>query len=196
MAGRFDGKVVLVTGASSGIGKATAIAFGREGAQVVVAARRPEESLNTVAAIKAAGGEAIFVRTDVSIAADVEHMVAQAVATYGRLDCAFNNAGVGSPGIKRLHEYTEEDWDLISSINEKGVWLCMKYEIAQMLGQEPASDTGARGVIVNNSSVAGSSNKVASSARASATVWSTDSTTPRLASAKLVASSRRIPLLS
>ncbi|MDA1256877.1 MAG: SDR family oxidoreductase [Chloroflexi bacterium] len=156
MAERFEGKVALVTGASSGIGKATAIAFGREGASVVVAARREEESLQTVAEIEAAGGEAIFVRTDVSDASNVKNPVSKTVSTYGRLDCAFNNAGVGSPsGIKRLHEYDEEDWDFITGINEKGVWLCMKYQIAQMLEQNPAGDAGSRGVIVNDSSVAG-----------------------------------------
>ena len=155
MTGRFVDKVALVTGASSGIGKATAIAFGREGASVVVAARREEESLQTVAEIEAVGGNAIFVKTDVSSASDVRHMVATTVSTYGRLDCAFNNAGVGSPsGIKRLHEYEEEDWDFISRINEKGVWLCMKYQIAQMLEQAP-SKNGGRGSIVNDSSVAG-----------------------------------------
>lgn len=156
MSARFEGKVALVTGASSGIGKATAIAFGREGASVVVAARREAESLQTVAEIEAVGGNAIFVKTDVSSASDVEIMVATTVSTYGRLDCAFNNAGVGSPsGIKRLHEYEEADWDFISNINEKGVWLCMKYQIAQMLEQDPSSSNGSRGSIVNDSSVAG-----------------------------------------
>ena len=149
---------ILVTGASSGIGKATAIAFGREGASVVVAARREEQSLQTVKEIEAVGGNAIFVQTDVSSASDVENMVEKTISTYGRLDCAFNNAGVGTrpgTGILRLHEYEEDDWDYITDINAKGVWLCMKYEIAQMLDQDPDSDSGSRGVVVNDSSVAG-----------------------------------------
>lgn len=157
MANRFAGKVALVTGASSGIGKATAVAFGREGAKVVVAARRESESLEVVAEIEAGGSEAIFVQTDIAHGADIERMVAATVERFGRLDVAFNNAGVGAPpgvGILRLHEYSDEDWDYTSGINAKGVFLCMKHEIAQMLTQEPDAD-GQRGVVVNDSSVAG-----------------------------------------
>lgn len=146
MAGRLEGKVALVTGGSSGIGKATALAFAKEGAKVVVAARRIKESEETVTAIREGGGEAIFVQTDVSQATEVKGMVDAAVETYGRLDCAFNNAGVGGTGP--IHEFLEEEWDRTISINLKGVWLCLKYEIAQMLKQ-------GRGAIVNNSSVAG-----------------------------------------
>ena len=157
MAGRFEGRVALVTGGSSGIGKATALAFGREGAKVVIAARRETESLQAVSEIEADGGEAIFVKTDVGDASDIENMVNEAVSAFGRLDFAFNNAGVGTTdaGILRLHEYSGDDWDYVSDINAKGVFLCMKHEIAQLLKQDPDPDTGARGVIINDSSVAG-----------------------------------------
>ena len=146
---KMEGKVALVTGASTGIGRAAAVAFGAAGARVVAAARRKTESEETVRLIRDAGGEAVFVQTDVSRADQVGAMVAKTVETYGRLDYAFNNAGVSGPaGFKRLHEYDEEEWDLVNGINEKGVWLCMKYELAQMLKQ-------GGGAIVNNSSIAG-----------------------------------------
>ena len=146
MGGVLQGKVALVTGGSSGIGKATAIAFAREGASVIVASRRIKESQETVETIKESGGEGIFVKTDVSQATAVEGMVDKAVEAYGSLDCAFNNAGIakGAP----IHEFPEEDWDQVMDINLKGVWLCMKYEVSQML-------RSGSGVIVNNSSVAG-----------------------------------------
>jgi len=133
MTGQFEGKVVLVTGASSGIGQATALAFGREGAKVVVAARRIPESKETVRMIEEAGGEAIFVRTDVSKRAEVEALVDRAVEHFGGLDCAFNNAGI--PQIPRVPaaDCTEESWDQVVDTNLKGMWLCMKYEIPQML---------------------------------------------------------------
>ena len=143
----FDGKVALVTGGNSGIGKATAILFAQQGAKVVIAARRVDEGEATVAEIRSHGGEAIFVPTDVSRAADAEAMVARTVAEYGRLDCAFNNAGVSGGGP--LHELAEAEWDRMVSVNLKGVWLGMKYQIIQMLSQ------GDGGAIVNDSSVAG-----------------------------------------
>ncbi len=142
----FDGKVALVTGGNSGIGKATAIRFAEQGARVVIAARRVEEGEATVAEIRRGGGEAIFVKTDVAEAADAEAMVKKAVAAYGRLDCAFNNAGVSGGAL--LHEVTEADWDRMMAVNLKGVWLGMKYQIIQMLAQ-------GSGTIVNDSSVAG-----------------------------------------
>lgn len=147
MVGKLKGKVALVTGAASGIGRATAIAFSREGAKVVVADILVEGGEETVRMTKKAGGEAIFVKTDVSKAADVEKLIKETVKTYGRLDYAHNNAGI--EGITAsTADCTEENWDRTVNINLKGVWLSMKYEIPQMLKQ-------GGGVIVNTSSVAG-----------------------------------------
>jgi len=146
MAPQFEGKVAVITGGNSGIGKATALGFARAGAKVVVAARRIQQGEETVEEIRRAGGEAIFVRTDVSKAAEVEAMVDQAVEAYGRLDFAFNNAGTSTGGP--MHEAAEDDWDRVIDVNLKGAWLCMKYEIAQMLAQ-------GGGAIVNDSSGAG-----------------------------------------
>jgi NAD(P)-dependent dehydrogenase (short-subunit alcohol dehydrogenase family) len=143
----FAGKVVLVTGGSSGIGRAAAIKFGERGARVVVAARREKEGKETVEMIKKAGGEAMFVQTDVRTASQVENMVQQTVKKYGRLDIAFNNAGVGGI-MARLIRMTEETFDELVDTNIKGVWLSMKYEIPVMLGQ-------GGGVIINNASIAG-----------------------------------------
>ena len=137
----------MVTGGSSGIGRATAIALAREGARVVLGNRRVAEGEETAKLIRKEGGEATLVKTDVTKAAEVEALIDQAVKTYGRLDCAFNNAG--TTGIMaRTAECTEENWDTIINLNLKGVWLCMKYEILQMLKQ-------GGGAIVNNASVAG-----------------------------------------
>jgi len=149
MANRFEGRVVLVTGASSGIGQTTAVAFGREGAKVVVSARRREQLDQTLALLRGAGGDGLAVTGDCSKAADVRRMVEAAVSTYGRLDSAFNNAGIegGKPFVPTA-DYSEEIWDDVMAINLTGVFLCMKYEIQQMLTQ-------GRGSIVNMSSVAG-----------------------------------------
>jgi NAD(P)-dependent dehydrogenase (short-subunit alcohol dehydrogenase family) len=147
MAGLVAGKVALVTGASSGIGRATALAFARQGAKVVVADVTGEGGEETVALVQKAGGEAVFVKTDVSKAVEVEALVAKAVATYGRLDCAYNNAGIAGKS-KTVVEDTEDNWDRILAINLKGVWLCLKYEIVQMLKQ-------GGGAIVNTASDAG-----------------------------------------
>jgi NAD(P)-dependent dehydrogenase (short-subunit alcohol dehydrogenase family) len=147
MAGLVAGKVALVTGASSGIGRATALAFAREGAKVVVADVTVEGGEETVALVKKSGGEAIFVKTDVAKAAEVEALINTAVATYGRLDCAHNNAGIAGKS-KTVVDDTEDNWDRILTINLKGVWWCMKYEIAQMLKQ-------GGGAIVNTASDAG-----------------------------------------
>src|SRR5918996_737647 len=147
MTDMLKGKVALVTGGSSGIGRAAALAFAREGAQVVVADVVVEGGKETVDLIKQAGGEALFVKADVSQAAEVEAMVNKAVETYGRLDCAFNNAGTEG-AIAQTDEYTEENWERVIAINLKGVWLCMKHEIPQML-------THGSGAIVNTASALG-----------------------------------------
>lgn len=140
-------KVALVTGGSSGIGRASALAFAREGAKVVIADVDVKGGEETVQMIKKTGSAAMFVKTDVSKAAEVEALIKRSVETYGRLDFAHNNAGIADPA-KSTVDYTEEDWDRCISINLKGVWLCMKYEIPQMLLQ-------GGGAIVNTASVAG-----------------------------------------
>lgn len=149
MVGTLEGKVALVTGGSSGIGRASAIAFARNGAKVIVADINVEGGQATERIIKQAGGDAVFIKTDVSKAFEVAAMINKAIEKYGRLDCAHNNAGILIRGINaQTTECTEEDWDRVMSINLKGVWLCMKYEIPQMLKQ-------GSGAIVNTSSIAG-----------------------------------------
>ena len=142
----FNGKVALVTGASSGIGKATALTFGKAGAKVVVAARRDVEGTAVVDSIKASGGEAIFVKTDVTREAEVAALLARISSDYGRLDFAFNNAGSGK--ASRLVDYTEQDWDAEIAINLKSVWLSLKYEM-------PLMARSGGGGIVNMSSQGG-----------------------------------------
>ena len=143
----FDGKVVLVTGGGTGIGRATAIAFAREGAKVVIGNRNSEAGESVVKTITDSGGEATFLRTDVSLEEDIRALVEHAVTTYGRLDAAFNNAGIG--GLSGpLAEQTSENYDQIMGINVKGLWMSMKYEIEAML-------RSGGGAIVNNSSVGG-----------------------------------------
>lgn len=144
----FAGKVALVTGASSGLGEATALKFAQEGAKVVIAARRVEQSARVVQQTLASGGEAHFVRADVSRAADVERMVTETVERFGRLDCAVNNAGIVGPKFTPVAEVTEAQWDAVMGVNLKGVWLCMKHEIHAML----ANGSGA---IVNVASIYG-----------------------------------------
>ncbi|MER6809448.1 glucose 1-dehydrogenase [Spirillospora sp. NPDC000708] len=143
----LEGKSALITGAAQGIGAATARLFAARGARVVVADVNEEGGKETVAAIEADGGEAVFVRADITSGADVEAAVAAAVRSFGRLDCAVNNAGIEEQG-SALHEITEEAWDKLVAVNLKGVWLSMKYEIRQMLAQ-------GGGTIVNMASVAG-----------------------------------------
>jgi NAD(P)-dependent dehydrogenase (short-subunit alcohol dehydrogenase family) len=140
----FDGKVALVTGGSSGIGKATALAFARAGANVVIASRRVTEGEQTVHEICERGGEAIFVKTDVSKASEVEGLMNRTIEFYGRLDYACNNAGTFVMG--RLFELSEEEWDRTINANLKGIWLSLKYQIPIMLQQK-------EGVIINMASM-------------------------------------------
>ncbi len=140
-------KVALVTGGTTGIGRATAIAYAQQQAKVVVVGRRIDEGEETVRLIKEAGGEAIFVQADVTKESDVKAMVDKAVSVFGRLDIAFNNAGTVGENPS-LIEQTEAEYERTMNVNVKGVWLSMKYEIAQMLKQ-------GSGAIVNTSSGAG-----------------------------------------
>jgi len=130
----FDGKFALVTGGSSGIGKATALAFARAGANVVIASRRVAEGEQTVHEICERGGDAIFVKTDVSKALEVEGLINKTIEFYGRLDYACNNAGTFV--MDRLFELSEEDWDRTINVNLKGIWLSLKYQIPIMLQQK------------------------------------------------------------
>lgn len=154
MPGQLNGKVALVTGGASGIGRATALTFAREGAKLVIADMNEEGGQQSVHMITENGGEALFVKTDVTQAAAVEALLSQAVHIYGRLDYAHNNAGISGAGIAGEQrtltaEYPEERWHHVIAINLTGVWLCMKYEITQMLKQDGG------GAIVNTASVAG-----------------------------------------
>ena len=140
-------RVALVTGGAGGIGRASAIAFAREGAKVVVADVQDVGGEETVSSITAAGGEAIFIKTDVSNSQDVSALIERTMQAYGRLDYAHNNAGIrGERG--RLHHSTEENWDRVIETNLKGIWLCMKYELPAML-------EAGYGAIVNTASIAG-----------------------------------------
>ena len=147
MAGTMTGKVALVTGGSSGIGRATCVRFAQEGAAVVLAARRVAEGEQTAQLVREAGGEALFVRTDVARPADVQALVTACLARYGRLDYACNNAGTEG-AILPLVECSEAQWDTIIGTNLKGTWLCMKAEVPPMRAQ-------GGGAIVNVASVAG-----------------------------------------
>jgi NAD(P)-dependent dehydrogenase (short-subunit alcohol dehydrogenase family) len=142
------GKVAVVTGGTSGIGRETAVLFAKAGAKVVVAGRRDREGKETIDLVRTAGGDGLFVKTDVSRAAEVEALVRKTVEKFGRLDIAFNNAGIEGNWIP-IAEQPEEDWDQTMAINLKGMWLSLKYEIQQMLKQ------GGGGAIVNMASVAG-----------------------------------------
>lgn len=144
----FADKICLITGASTGIGRRTAQDFAAAGAKVVLADIAVEAGEILAQQIVSSGGEAIFVRTDVSSTDDVARLVDQTVSHFGKLDCAFNNAGIAARGIP-VAEMEEADWDRTIAINLKGVWACLKYECAQMMRQ------GTGGAIVNTSSIMG-----------------------------------------
>jgi NAD(P)-dependent dehydrogenase (short-subunit alcohol dehydrogenase family) len=144
----FEGKVALVTGGTSGIGRETAVLFGKRGARVVVVGRRVNEGNETVDLIHSAGGEGIFVQADVSQSSQVKDVVDKTVEAFGGLDYAFNNAGIEGNWVP-IVEQTEEEWDQTIDVNLKGTWLCLKYELQQMLKQ------GRAGAIVNNASISG-----------------------------------------
>jgi NAD(P)-dependent dehydrogenase (short-subunit alcohol dehydrogenase family) len=143
---RLAGKVAVITGGGSGIGRATAILFAREGAKVVIGNRSVPAGEATIAQIRAEGGEARFVRTDVTVAADVERLVETAVEVYGKLDCMFNNAGINMPGS--VLEVSEKDWDYTIAVNLKSVFLGSKYALPHLI-------RNGGGTIINDSSNAG-----------------------------------------
>ena len=153
MAGLLEGKTALITGAARGIGRTTAVLFAREGARVLVADTSAEGASETVGLINAAGGQAVSHVADVTKPAEVAAMVATAVKTFGRLDCAFNNAGISGyqigAGGKKTADWPEEAFDRMVAVNLKGVWLCMREELNQMMAQ------GSGGAIVNTASIAG-----------------------------------------
>jgi len=152
MAGLLDGKSALITGGGGGIGRATALAFAREGARVAVADLSEEAAGETVALVNAAGGQAISLAGEVTQDSDVRAMTEAVISTYGRLDCAFNNAGIAGWQVdaagKKTAEWSEEAFDRMIAVNLKGVWLCMRYELLQMQAQ-------GGGAIVNTGSIAG-----------------------------------------
>ena len=153
MAGLLEGKSALITGGGGGIGRATALAFAREGARLAVADLRLEAARETVALVNAVGGQAISLSGEVARDDGVREMIDGVVATYGRLDCAFNNAGIDGWNVdaagKKTAEWSEETFDRMIAVNLKGVWLCMKHELPQMQKQ------GSGGAIVNTGSIAG-----------------------------------------
>jgi NAD(P)-dependent dehydrogenase (short-subunit alcohol dehydrogenase family) len=144
----LDGKVALVTGGTLGIGRGVAIGLAAAGAKVAICGRHDEQGTEAVKLIEASGGEALFVRADVSVSAQVDALIAQIVKRFGRLDIAFNNAGLAAQ-FKPFHETTEADYDYTFNANVRGSYLCMKAEIIQMIAQ------GTGGSIINNSSIQG-----------------------------------------
>ena len=148
MGDSMKGRVALVTGAGSGIGRATSLVFAREGAKVMAVDLMDGPMLETVGLIIGGGGEASGMTADVSKAEEVQLMVSETVSRFGRIDAAFNNAGIHTGTRIPFHEYPEDEWDRVIGVNLKGVWLCIKYELPQMLAQ-------GGGAIVNTSSVAG-----------------------------------------
>lgn len=149
----MEGRVAIVTGGTSGIGAETARQFAKRGVRVVLAGRREDRGAQMVDEIKDSGGEATFVRADMAVDSDIKAMVEATVDTYGRLDFAFNNAGMFLGAEAPLHEYSDEMWDAAMAVNLTGVYRCMKYEIAAMLKTGAKHDDGA--AIVNNASTVG-----------------------------------------
>ncbi|HXT80902.1 MAG TPA: glucose 1-dehydrogenase [Acetobacteraceae bacterium] len=152
MPGLLEGKSTLITGGGGGIGRATALIFAREGARVAVADAAAEAAAQTVALVNQAGGQAISVGGDVTDGAQVEAMINAVVSAFGRIDCAFNNAGIAGFQVdaagKKTHEWSDASFDRMIGVNLKGVWLCMKHEIPRMIDQ-------GGGKIVNTGSIAG-----------------------------------------
>ncbi|PHS74154.1 MAG: short chain dehydrogenase [Porticoccus sp.] len=144
----FAEKVVIVTGATSGLGEAAALKFAREGASVVLAARREDKGQAVLQKIEALGAEGMFIKTDVTDGADVQAVVEKTLARFGKLDCAVNSAGISGPVLVPVADVEETDWDALMDTNLKAVWMCMKYQIRAMLKR------GA-GSIVNISSIYG-----------------------------------------
>jgi len=161
MVGMLDGKSALITGGGGGIGRAAALAFAREGARVAVADLMAEAARETVALVNATGGQAISLSGDMSQDADVRAMIKAVVGAHGRLDCAFNNAGIAGWQVdaagKKTADWSEEAFDRMIAVNLKGVWLCMRHELPQM-------QTQGGGVIVNTASIAGLTGLPSSSA--------------------------------
>ena len=152
MAGLLEGKSALITGGGGGIGRATALIFAREGARIAVADANLDAAKETVAQVNAVGGQAMSLTGDVTDSTAVQAMVQSVVSAYGRIDCAFNNAGIAGYQVdaagKKTHEWSDEAFDRMIAVNLRGVWLCMKHELAQMMPQ-------GGGVIVNTGSIAG-----------------------------------------
>jgi NAD(P)-dependent dehydrogenase (short-subunit alcohol dehydrogenase family) len=152
MSSLLEGKIALVTGGGNGIGRETALAFAREGARVAVADYEANAARETVGLINGAGGQAISLSGDVTVAAQVEAMITSVISAYGRLDCAFNNAGIAGHQVgavgQMTHEWSEASFDRMIEVNVKGVWLCMKHEL-------PLMQSAGAGAIVNTASIAG-----------------------------------------
>jgi len=152
MAGLLEGKSALITGGGGGIGRATALIFAREGARIAVADANLDAAKETVAQVNAIGGQAMSLTGDVTDSTAVQAMIKSVVSAYGRIDCAFNNAGIAGYQVdaagKKTHEWSDEAFDRMIAVNLRGVWLCMKHELPQMMAQ-------GGGVIVNTGSIAG-----------------------------------------